>query len=71
MAYRTANGYVLRTPAEKAKRFARQMKKGVITETGEKLSATDMAWRAGYLAARQDAADCYNANRNNRNHRKR
>lgn len=57
------NGIVLRNPAEKAKRFARQMKNGAVRETGQKLSATDMAYRAGYLDARNDSAKCYNHNK--------
>ena len=61
MAYKTANGIILRNPAEKAKRFARQMKNGRITETGEELDCCGMAYRAGYLQARQDSANAYNA----------
>ena len=52
---------VLRNPAEKAKRYARQMKSGVVIETGEILSPTDKAWRAGYLSARSDQAKAFNA----------
>ena len=59
MAYKTASGIILRNPSEKAKRFARQMKKGYVSETGEKLSSTDMAFRAGYLQARQDSANAF------------
>ena len=53
-------------PAEKSKRYARQMKAGEIKETGKKLSNTDMAWRAGYLAARSDSAKCHNAKKRKR-----
>lgn len=63
MAYRTSNGIILRNPAEKAKRYARQMKHGVVRETGKELSATDMAFRAGYLQARQDSAKAYCSNK--------
>lgn len=66
MAVRTKTGIVLRNPAEKAKRYARQMKSGVIRETGRKLTKTDFAFRAGYLAARQDSADCFNATHHRR-----
>lgn len=62
MAYKTKNGIILRNPAEKAKRYARQMKSGIVRETGKKLSATDRAYRAGYLAARTDSAKAFNAN---------
>jgi len=54
---------VLRNPAEKAKRYATQIKTGVIKETGKKLSPTDKAWRAGYLSARQDSANAFKAKR--------
>lgn len=63
MAYRTQNGIILRNPAEKAKRFARQMKSGVVRETGQELDSCDMAFRAGYLQARQDSAKAYCSNR--------
>ena len=38
MAYKTQSGIVLRNPSEKAKRYARQMKSGVIRETGKKIN---------------------------------
>lgn len=66
MAYKTKNGIILRTPTEKAKRFSRQLKSGVIRETGEKLSPTDKAFRAGYLQARTDGAKVHNANKGRR-----
>ena len=52
---------VLRNPAEKGKRFARQLRAGCVTETGEVLSPTDKAWRAGYLSARSDNAKAFSA----------
>ena len=52
---------ILRNPAEKAKRYARQMKNGKVTETGKKLNSNDMAYRAGYLDSRSDNAKCYKA----------
>ncbi|MBP3431771.1 MAG: hypothetical protein J6K39_02835 [Clostridia bacterium] len=61
MAYKTKTGIVLRNPAEKAKRYVRQMKSGVVRETGEKISREGMAYRAGYLAARADSAAAFNA----------
>lgn len=65
---RTKSGkkIVLRNPAETANRYARQMKKGYITETGEKLSKEDMAFRAGYLKARSDSAKAYKSNNKHR-----
>ena len=63
MAFRTQNGIILRNPAEKAKRYARQMKHGVVRETGKELSSTYMAFRDGYLQARQDSAKAYCSNR--------
>lgn len=62
MAYKTENGIILRNPAEKAKRFARQMKSGVVRETGTELTSNDMAYRAGYLDARKDSAKAYCSN---------
>lgn len=53
---------VLLNPAEKAKRYSRQMKHGKITETGKELTKTDFAWRAGYLQARKDSANAYKSN---------
>ena len=65
MAHKTKNGIILRNPAEKAKRYARQMKRGIVTETGKKLSKTDMAYRAGYLDSRQDSANAYKFKKSN------
>lgn len=50
---------VLRNPSETAKRYARQMKNGKVSETGKKLTNTEMAFRAGYLQARSDNARAY------------
>lgn len=61
MAYRTANGIILRNPAEKAKRYARQMKSGVIRETGQRLTERDMAYRAGYLDHQKDCNKAFKA----------
>ena len=60
---KTASGVTitLRNPAEKAKRYASQLKSGKVRETGVKLTPTDMAYRAGYLDARKDNAKCFNA----------
>jgi len=63
LAYKTNTGIILRNPAEKAKRYARQMKSGKVRETGQELSPYDMAFRAGYLTARSDSAKAYNYNR--------
>lgn len=64
MAYKTKNGIILRNPAEKAKLYGRQLKSGVVRETGKNLTATDRAYRAGYLDARKDSANAYCANNN-------
>lgn len=55
------NKIVLLNPAEKGKRFARQIKSGVVQETGEVLTKEDKKYRAGYLDARKDSANAYNA----------
>ncbi len=64
MAYKTDTGIILRNPAEKAKRYSRQMKSGEVRETGKKLTKTDMAYRAGYLDSRADSAKAYCAKYN-------
>ena len=71
MAYKTKSGIILRNPAEKAKRYARQMKAGYVRETGKELSATDMAFRAGYLQARQDSAKAFRSNTGRKTKKKR
>ena len=57
----TKNGkkVVLRTPAEKGKRYARQLKSGRIQETGKALTEKDRAFRIGYLTSRSDNAKAY------------
>ena len=62
MAVKLRNGIVLRNPAEKAKRYAVQLKCGFVNETGQKLSSTDTAWRLGYLQARKDEARAFKSN---------
>ena len=61
MAVKLKSGFILRNPSEKAKRYAQQMKSGVVRETNRPLTTTDMAYRAGYLAARRDNAKAYNS----------
>ena len=46
------------------------MKSGVIRETGKQLTSEDMAYRAGYLAARNDSAKAYNATKNKKSKKK-
>lgn len=62
MAYKTKNGIILRNPAEKGKRYSRQLKSGVVRETGKKLSSTDRAYRVGYIDSRDDCAKAFCAN---------
>lgn len=50
---------VLLNPQEKTKRFARQMKTGVVRETNKSLSKVDKAYRAGYIAAQRDNQKAY------------
>ena len=54
---------VLRNPAEKAKRYARQLKTGRVAETGKKLSDGDRRYRGGYLDARKDNAKAFKHNK--------
>lgn len=62
LAYKTDTGIILRNPAEKTKRYARQMSSGVVRETGKELTSSDFAYRAGYLDARKDSAKAYCSN---------
>lgn len=54
LAYKTKNGLVVRTPEEKAKRFERQLKRGMVTETGEALTKNDRTYRVAYINAVND-----------------
>ena len=58
---KNGNKIVLRNPAEKGKRYARQLKNGKVDETGKALSPTDKAYRSGYLQARSDNAKAFNS----------
>ena len=62
----------LLNPAEKGRKAAAELRVGVHgTNDGQikrdgngnpiPLTDTEKAWRSGYLAARKDSADCYNA----------
>ena len=62
MSYITRNRKVLLNPAEKGRRYATQLKVGVVVETGEKLTKRQKAWRAGYLSARSDNAKAFKHN---------
>lgn len=62
MAYKTKSGIILRTPDEKAKRYARQLKFGRVKETGQELNSNQKAFRIGYLASRNDNAKAYCSN---------
>ena len=63
--FKSKNGkkIVLRNPSEKGKRYARQLKTGVVSETGKKLSNTDRAFRFGYLKSRSDNAKAFKHNK--------
>lgn len=63
MAFKTKTGIVLRNPAEKGKRFSRQLSSGVVRETGQPLDCCGRAYRIGYLQARQDSANAFKANK--------
>lgn len=64
---KNGSNVVLRNPAEKSKRFARQLKNGVVSETGEVLDGEQKTYRRGYLNARSDNAKAYNHNKKNLN----
>ena len=71
---KTKNGkkVTLLNPAEKAAKAAAELRVGVHGTNDQKikrdkhgkpipLTATEKAWRSGYLAARKDSAKCYKA----------
>ena len=51
--------FVLRNPAEKGARYAKQLKAGKVEETGKDLSSCERSFRIGYLTARSDNAKAY------------
>ncbi len=53
--------FTLLNPDEKARKSAVELKTGKNVYTGETLTATQKAYRSGYLASRKDSANCYNA----------
>ncbi len=53
------NTIVLLNPAEKGKRYARQLKSGMVQETGVVLTPCDKSFRIGYLTSRSDNAKAY------------
>lgn len=59
--HKTKNGksIVLLNPAEKSKRYARQLKTGIISETGVIIDDKGRYWRMGYLTSRSDNAKAY------------
>lgn len=61
---------VLKNPAEKGKSYARDLKRKVNSETGEVLRDTQLAFRSGYLKAREDSAKAYNYNNGKPNKKK-
>lgn len=46
---------------QKGRRFAKELKEGCNVFTGEKLTKSQRAWRAGRLAERQESAKVYNS----------
>lgn len=69
--FNTAEGHRVKTksgktiklldPDQKGRRFAKELKEGCNVYTGEKLTKSQRAWRAGQLQARKDSAKCYNS----------
>ena len=61
--YLTKNGKEIHllNPEQKSRRYAKELKVGCNIYTGEKLTNTQKAWRAGRLAERNDSARCYNS----------
>ena len=74
---RNGKKVVLLNPSEKGAKFAKELKQGYkrtnagafkLDKSGKgiKLNAVERAYRGGYLDARQDNADVYNAKRSKR-----
>ena len=70
--YKHGRKIVLLNPAEKGAKAAAELKVGIHATNDQKvkrddygnpmpLTDTEKAWRSGYLAARKDSANCYNA----------
>ena len=57
----TGEKVTIYNPAEKSRKYAADLKYGVDTNSGKKLTTSKKAWRSGYLAARKDNAKAYNA----------
>lgn len=59
----TKNGkkFTLLNPAERASKFAVELRSGRNVYTGEHLTNTQKAFRAGALSERKNSAKCYNA----------
>lgn len=51
-------------PGQKSRRYCKELKEGCNIFTGEKLSKSQKAYRAGYTGSRSDSAKAYNAKRN-------
>ena len=60
---RTKNGKVitLLNPAERGRKYAKELHTGVDVYTGEALSPRRKAFRSGYLKARRDSARAFKA----------
>ena len=50
-------------PAARSEKFCRELKYGVNEYNGKQLTKNEKAWRAGYMSARQDAAEAHKASR--------
>lgn len=48
-------------PGQKSRRFCKELKEGCNIFTGEKLTKSQKAYRAGYTSSRSDCARAYNA----------
>ena len=64
----TKNGkkFTLLNPAEKGSKCAVELRTGRNVYTGEHLTDTQKAWRAGFLQAQKDNARCFNAKKTRR-----
>lgn len=78
---RTGNVHVLLNPAQKGRKYATELKHGKALTNGlqrkrnkdgsqKKLTPKQKAYRAGYLDARKDSANCFKAKKKKRQAKK-
>lgn len=67
----TGEAFTIYNPSEKSQKYAYDLRVGVDSVSGKKLTTAKKAWRSGYLQARKDNAKAYKAKVKARNYAKR